>query len=438
MKKTNKIYCFIQYPTLETKQVKELAIDALSLGRMMFQPTYLEYNQQIFPYSLMTQKSCLEKMLGDKVFTIRIHNQWSETILQKKGESILEHHYLTKEAFESKKEILLDYVNLRMEYAQFAYIRSYDEFLYHNIESLASREEIETDEKIQQYPKKKNEQGKIIINGNYFAGFDIFHLGFCFTSCWRMYFSQAYGKILPMNLLREIQQVEKIEEVKNQALMIELYQNPFAWEKESNLHFQRLFRDQTGIDQLSWASGLGVLREPMIEYQLLAGILQVIQYQNDFLQPVVKSQATHFVTRMYQLQTKQEKIKRTKGFLNAQAFFPMINNRKREMQRMIPLMVGESIDEGISAYEFYIRNYLEVIIVDQRYTGYTPVLTFFLPDKHFASIPLKQLIQNMKDITFSEIVCKPNCKETHLSKGNKRLHVEFCPLSLLEKQRNSF
>lgn len=67
------------------------------------------------------------------------------------------------------------------------------------------------------------------------------------------------------------------------VVMVELYRDPFQWDHELNLSYQRLFRDQTGIDQLTWDNGVGILREPYIEYAFGDHLIQTIQYQNDRL-----------------------------------------------------------------------------------------------------------------------------------------------------------
>ncbi len=430
MQKTDKIYCYLQSTASDPERLKQQASDCLTLGRLVFDPVLIELDDECVPFSVAQQQALLENLPAEN-FTLRIRDEWSESVFQQHHDVLFERHYFTREQFISKRSIILDYLNIQMKHAQFAYIRSYDEFLYHNIERLDYRQMIESPEIIEQHPKKKNKFGEIILDGHYFPGYDIFHLGFCFTSCWRMYFGELYRSVLPLNLIREVQQVERVVEMYDNTLMVELYKDPYRWDEPSNLHFQRLFRDQLGIDQLTWLNGIGVLREPFVEYRSAFHSLQIIQYQNDFLQPVPKSQATHFVTRMYNLDTSEETVTQVKGSLNAQAYFPMINDRQRKMKTVVTLMVGQTVDEGLSAYEFYIRNYLEINLADKRYDTYTPILTFFLPDKHFAQIPIRQLKAQMMDVSFNEERVEQGHRELRLSKGNKRLQVEFFPLSFL-------
>ena len=53
------------------------------------------------------------------------------------------------------------------------------------------------------------------------------------------------------------------------------------------------FRDQIGVDQLTWDNGVG-FREPFIEYAFGHQLIQTIQYQNDRLQPAVQTQSDPF------------------------------------------------------------------------------------------------------------------------------------------------
>jgi hypothetical protein len=212
---------------------------------------------------------------------------------------------------------------------------------------------------------------------------------------------------------------------------VELYKDPYRWNTPANLHFQRMFRNQLGIDQLSWLNGVGVLREPFVEYRTSFNLLQIIQYQNDFLQPVPKSQSTHFVTRMYNPLTKEEQVSRIKGTLNTQAYFPLINERQRKMKTVITLFVDQTIDEGLEAYEFYLRQYLAINLDDKKYKSYTPIITFFLPDEYVAKIPLAKLKERMSDVLFSKEKMGRKKSVFSVKKGEVQLQVELLPLSTI-------
>ena len=116
-----------------------------------------------------------------------------------------------------------------------------------------------------------------------------------------MYFSEYYERVLPLVIIKDAQQVEQIQTMEEGVVMVELYRDPFQWDHPANLSYQRLFRDQIGVDQLTWDNGVGILREPFIEYAFGHQLIQTIQYQNDRLQPTVKRKATHFITRNFDL-----------------------------------------------------------------------------------------------------------------------------------------
>ena len=436
MQKTEKMYIYIQTVANKISNIHDFLQDSFILGRLVFDPQYIETNaaQDVFTIDNLTD--CIQNIPSKTDFSLRIHDGWSEVVVQKFHQMIIERVYLSKEQFIHHKELILDYLSIRMKIARFAYARSYDEFLYHNIEKVDHREMVETVKETNEHPKKKTEAGEIIVDGHYFSGYDLFHTGFCFTSCWRMYFGEEYSGILPLNLIKEVQQIDQVQEIHPNTLMVELYSDPFAWVHPQNLQFQRKFRDQLGFDQLTRLNGIGLLRDSYVEFQLSPKNYQIIQYQNDYFQPVPKIQATHFVTRTYDLETKKEEVHRVKGTLNAQAFFPDIDNRQRQLKNTIPLLLEQTVDDGLAAYEYYIRQYMEVKIQEKQYSAYQPVLTFLLPEKYLSKIPFQQLKQRLNDFYITENTNEKRKKELRLVKGEQRLRVEFLPLQLINKQKN--
>ncbi|KAF1306043.1 hypothetical protein [Candidatus Enterococcus willemsii] len=436
MPKTEKMYSYIQTMMQKIPDIQSFIYDSLALGRILFTPQFIEFNHVQQPFTLALQQEILSKIKTGQEFTLRIYDQQSETVIQQINQIVLERHYLTKEQFMTKGNILFDYMDERMKLARFGYLRPYDEFLYHNIEKITYRAMVEEEQVTARHPKKRDKTGEIIVDGYYFAGYDIFYLGFCFTSCWRMYFGEDYSTILPLDLLREVQQVEQVKDIHTNTVFIELYRNPYLWDHPQNLEYQRRFRDQLGIDQLSRMDGVGVLKEPYVEFQIAQPIHQIIQYQNDFFQPVPKHQATHFVTWMYNPLTKKQKISRVKGVLNAQAFFPIIDDRRKRMADMVTLFLEQTIDEGLEAYEYYIRNHLEIEFHDKKYATYTPVLTFVLADEVLAELPLQKLQRNMPDVSFSSEKKQKNKRSVKLIKDSNTLEVEFLPLSIIYQKKS--
>lgn len=206
-------------------------------------------------------------------------NESSIHIIQ---EAVLQRHLFTKDVFSTQKTVILSYFDETMQRdGMFGYLRSYDEYLMHNVERIEKRQNFQSIAEINALPKRKNFEQEIGIDCNQFAGYDVFYNGYTLTSCWRMYFSVFYARIIPQVIITDAQQVEQVQVRDQGIVMVELYRDPFQWDHELNLSYQRLFRDQTGIDQLTWDNGVGILREPYIEYAFGDQLIQTIQYQND-------------------------------------------------------------------------------------------------------------------------------------------------------------
>ena len=120
--------------------------------------------------------------------------------------------------------------------------------------------------------------------------------GFCLTSCWRMYFSEYYERVLPLVIIKDAQQVEqkKIQTMEEGVVMVELYRDPFQWDHPANLSYQRLFRDQIGVDQLTWDNGVGICENRLLNTRFGHQLIQTIQYQNDRLQSHRQTQSDPF------------------------------------------------------------------------------------------------------------------------------------------------
>lgn len=149
------------------------------------------------------------------------------------------------------------------------------------------------------------------------------------------------------------------------------------------MRFQQLFRDQLGISQLSYTNGVGLLKQPYIEFAFEDTVIQTVQYQNEQFQPTKKSDASYFVTRTYNFLTNQYRVNRMKGGLNALAYFPWIDDESERMMNYHILYPELTLDKGLAAFEYYIRDSIEFEIQDMRYKDYTAVLQLFIPKKHF-------------------------------------------------------
>lgn len=436
MKKMDKIYCFTQAWSLSDSDWITQSKDWLAMTRLLFLPTVITFKEQEYPFSVEKTESFFKESLTESSFELTLSDEKNETTIQFIHEEIFQRFLIQSKLFEQQQILVESYlVGVMKNNGVFAFIRSYDEFLYHNMESLEERRSFQSEAEIQNLPKMKNQQGDIIVDCNQFAGYDVFYNGFCLTSCWRMYFSRHYSQIFPLEIIKEIQQVEQIKELEEGILLIELHKNPWQWDHPSNLEFQRLFRDQLGIDQIIWNNGVGVLREPFIEYAYGNHTIQSVQYQNERLQPTPKKQATHFVTRSYDLLNHKYHEKRVRGGLNAQAYFPWIDEPGMKMMNYIVLNPQYTLDAGIEAYEYYIRNYLEVDVIDERYDNYTVCLNIYIPKEFLASLPISELKEKMKDVHFSRLHKRRGKYWINVKKQRNHLRVYFVSTQELIHQR---
>ena len=319
----------------------------------------------------------------------------------------------------------LDYLKNRLiDHGFFAYIRSYDEYLYHNTSDLSERRSFETAKETNVLPKMKGLNGDIVVDCNVFPGYDVFYKGVCLTACWWLFLGAPYKKLFAKQLLLEIQQVERVAEL-GSGVFFELYKDPFQWQEKANLKFQQLFRDQLGISQLSYTNGVGLLKQPYIEFAFEDTVIQTVQYQNEQFQPTEKSEASYFVTRTYNFLTNQYRVNRMKGGLNALAYFPWIDDESERMMNYHILYPELTLDKGLAAFEYYIRDSIEFEIQDMRYKDYTAVLQLFIPKTAFLDFPLEELKSALKDMTIHQVSRKNDSLTFSLEKEAKHLIVSF-------------
>ncbi|MGF2140902.1 hypothetical protein [Enterococcus innesii] len=437
MIKTEKIYGFLQSTQMEAAQLRLLIENWFALVRLSYQPTEYYYNQQAKkPYDL-DEVSQLLHSAPEKINTELIvtdgQNESSIHIIQ---EAVLQRHLFTKDVFSTQKPLILSYFDETMQRdGLFGYLRSYDEYLMHNVEGIEKRQNFQSIAEINALPKRKNFEQEIVIDCNQFSGYDVFYNGYTLTSCWRMYFSAFYAHIIPQVIITDAQQVEQVQVRDQGGVMVELYRDPFQWDHELNLSYQRLFRDQTGIDQLTWDNGVGILREPYIEYAFGDHLIQTIQYQNDRLQPTTKRSATHFVTRSFDLVNEEYQERRVKGYLNAQAYFPWVDQERLRMMDYIVLKPELTIDDGVEAYSFYIRSHLEIEYSEDRFKDYTACLQFYLPETALKHLPLDALKAAMPDVHFGYLHRTRKYTWVNLKKDGKKLRVYFMNTQKLVEQQ---
>lgn len=439
MKKTEKIYMVGQLIDFDLPLLKESVLDWISFIRILTTPITMQFNmEQPENFDLFHLKERVEALTNQN------NDQWFKIIsdhgefhVHVFGKTIFERNILDKEIYVNAKLIFDDYCDKRMiRHGLYGYVRSYDEYLENNVAVIEERT-FNTPEELKHLPKMYDKEKQVIVDCNQLAGYDVFYKGLCMTSCWKMYYSNVYFQLIPRQVFMEIQQVQSIVELSEQMIRIELYTDPFNWDHEVNLKYQRLFRDQIGFDQLAWNNGIGVLREPYIEFAYGDDTVQTVQYQNDLLQPIEKKKATYFVTRTYDFIQNRYLEKRTRGALNAQAFFPWVDEGSMKMMNYRVLNPEFAIDNGLDAYEFYIRQFLEIEIQDERYQDFTSVLRFYLPKETIETIPLDDLQDRLQDVNISNLKQKKLTTRFDLKKEQNHLRVVFLDYSYLDSISNT-
>ncbi|MGM0124074.1 hypothetical protein IGI37_001448 [Enterococcus sp. AZ194] len=432
------IYGILRVDTAKESEKIQLAEDWLSLVRISIEPTYFKLEEsEPQSFDLEKMKGLIRDLADLNEVTWLVGNEDNELSFSYFKGRILEKYIFSKVVFFKNQSLIKDYLLKKMtEYkGVMAYLRSFNEYRYSNLGSLNERLAFETIEEIEQLPKLKTMTGEERVDCNQFAGYDIFFKGLCLTSCWQMFFGEPYYSLIPKQIFKEVQQVEFAQEHKNQVMEIQLYKDPYKWAHESNLKFQRLFRDQLGFDSLAWDNGVGVLREPYIEYIYPKNFIHTVQYQNDSLQPTSKKAASHFITRTYDLIQGAYQEKRVKGALSAQAFFPWIDESQAKMVAYRVIDPELTLDNGLAAYAYYIRDYLEIDVIDDKYPDYEAILRFYIPQNQLAQIPFDELFKQFPDTKIGPIKRKKGTISVELKKERNHLRVLFLDYDKLEELR---
>lgn len=433
MKKTGKIYMVTQRVVSSLEELKQEILDWLSFSRILTTPESYRFGDDPFQsFDLLALTHRVQRLSKAEDLWMKVNGPDGEFQVHISKMTLHERTILDGNLFSAYRSIVENYCDTKMEKnGVYGYIRAFDEQLYSNVEVIGKRT-FENESEIKALPKRYNSKKEIIIDCNQLAGCDIFFKGLCLTSCWKMYYSSLYFKLIPKPIFLEVQQVDTIEELANQVVKITLFKDPFNWNVPANLKYQRLFRDQMGFDQLAWTNGTGVLRPPYIEYAFSQEMIQTVQYQSDYFQPVEKKSATYFVTRSYDYLQQKYVENRTKGILNAQAYFPWIDEKSRKMMNYRVLNPEMAIDGGLSAYEFYIRQFLEIEVLDQKYDHFVSVLRFYLPKEAMKEIPLEALWDKLVDMNISNLKQKELSTRFDLNKAKNHLRVVFLDYSNLE------
>ncbi|MDR2832615.1 MAG: hypothetical protein LBV67_02750 [Streptococcaceae bacterium] len=429
------IYMVAQYVDYHLDELHTAIADWTIMIRLLDEPQTFQVDQEepvaYDPYDVISR---IEQVSMDDNFWWRVESKAGKFNIHVYNGTLYARNLFNEEYFFTYEQMIFDYFDHRMaDHGLYGYLRSYDEYLYNNTSRLEERLEFETPQEVAQLPKMLNRHHREIVDCNQLAGYDIFFKGLCLTSCWKMYFSNYYYRLIPKQILEEVHQVEANEQLGNDMLRITLYKDPRNWEKEVNQKSQRMFRDQMGYDQLAWNNGVGILRDPYIEYAFGDNSVHSVQYLNKHGQPTQKKKATQFITRTWDyIQNKYEEHQMV-GTLNSQAYFPWIDELGQKMMNYRVINPDLATDSGLDAYEYYIRNFLELELEnDERYEKFTSVLRFYIPKNHVKQLPVEELRKKMPDVTFKEKRLKHSTPTFDLRKGKNHLRVIFMDYDMLD------
>ncbi|MDR3157050.1 MAG: hypothetical protein LBT69_03965 [Lactobacillales bacterium] len=435
MKKKEQLLMVGQYADFSLEGLQEALFDWLSLARILTIPMIFRENKKqrvLFDLDDVTQRIKMISKETDVWWSLEAGN--AKFQVHVRGKTLFCSNFLSKELF-AKYESLIDnyFVSRLEENGIFGYLRSSDEYEFNNISHLKLRT-FDTPEELEKLPKCYDSDWNVAVDCNQLAGYDLLHEGLMLTSCWRMFFSKHYYCYVPKAVFEAVQQVYQVRSHKSDLLEITLFKDPWNWDAEVNLNYQRLFRDQVGFDQLAWGNGVGLLREPYIEFAFEERCVHTVSYLDQQGQPISKKQASIFVTRSYDFKEGQYVEHHLKGRLNAQAFFPWIDESKKKMMNYCVLNPEYALDKGACAFEFYIREFLELELdEDSSYHQYLPILRFYIPKIEMFKVPFEIVSKKMSDVEFQKIKYPGNDPTFDLKKGENRLRIVFMDYAKLMK-----
>ncbi|MGX6978648.1 hypothetical protein ACWN8V_05245 [Vagococcus elongatus] len=386
-----------------------------------------EINEDDFNHLL---GSSVQEKETQQLFKIT-HEQFSMEILIRKGR-VLETLLVDSPLYHHLENILLDYLEQRMiSCGTYAYVRDYEEYLAHNVEDIQERLELKL-----QYPESirymKDDKGNKLVDCSQYSGYDLMFRGLALTSCWKMWFSENYFYVVPKQAFLDVQQVDEVKELAREVIRVTLYNSPLDWREEANLHFQKLFKKQLGFEQIEWTNGVGVLAEPYVDFLQSGDRMQMIQYQNEYLQPVEKTKAKHFTTRIFNYAQNFYVESRRFGYLNSQAYFPFELGMNNDCLAYWILNTDYSLDKGIESFLYYISYYLKAKKMLFQPMRQKTILRFYLPKTSLGTVPMRGLEDALLESGFSVKDSTPG-KELIVASNRETLAVEFRDVDHLKK-----
>jgi len=426
------IYCLMQLAHLETEEsFRQQLDDWFSLCRILMEPESYLVGEDMTD-SHLYKKEEIATILAN--FSLKTDTPFQSLILKGPGGDLVLKVFhgsihmmftITYEIFTAYQLIIENFFDEKMcQKGVYAYIRDMQEFLSHNLLSLQDRQTLAINHP--KYPPLMyNTLHEQVVDCSQLAGYDCQYHGLIFTSCWKMWFSPVYGQWIPKQAFLDVQQVNDLTELSNGVIRITLHENPLDWHLAANLDFQRMFRDQLGFDRLEWDNGVGVLREPYAEFFRSPDQIRMIQYQNNYLQPVGKNQATYFFTRISNMKTGAYSESGVFGKLNSKAYFPWQDDEQKRMYSYMIIDPSLMIDQGVEAFTFYIHQYFPFSFKDNKLEDYQPILRFYIPEESLNSFPFEMLIGELDADSVQFYRKKEDCSQLLIKKNQQKMWVQF-------------
>lgn len=441
MKNREKIYLVFQSNTLETsKEVTGIVTDWYLLSQIVSSSTLTYYEgldgekRKIEASELNHELSELKK---ESTCYFEIKNAEIESQLTLFNQKIFQSILIEKSVFEKFKVIFLDYLDqLMIKHGLYAFARSYEEYLVHNLEDVAEREQLVTEHPVE-IRLMKNDMGEVMVDCSQYSGYNLIYNELCLTSCWKMWFSMDYYHLIPKQAFLDVQQVDEVKELPAEVVRVTLFHSPFDWKLKANREFQSIFRRQLGFEQIEWINGVGILEQPCTEFIQSQDKTQMIQYQNKNMQPVEKTEATHFTARIFNYAQHLYIESRRSGRLNYQAYFPFEISETGERLVYWILHPEYCIDDGIEAFRYYIDYYLEaqnkLVSPEKLKTN----LNFYIPISIYKKLDKKKL-KHMFTSSEAKLYQVEDPFQLYIAKNGESLTVQFRPIESLEEDARNW
>ncbi|MGY3746510.1 hypothetical protein ACWN8P_04570 [Vagococcus salmoninarum] len=368
---------------------------------------------------------------------LTLKNQQEELSYVYSNQTSHQRFLLIEETYVTNQNLLEDYVNQLMEKTgSYAFIRPLAEFLSHNLQTFQERQ-LENLDFPKELPVMYDQNHQEIVDTSQLSGYDYQLEELTFTSCWQMWYTRDYFQVIPKKVFLDLQQVTSVSAISEKTVKVVLYSDPHLWQHSQNIKFQFLFRDQLGFDHLEWRNGVGVMREAYTEFTTFNNGTQMIQFQNSSLQPTTKLKARHFTTRLFNGPTNQYVEGRRYGVLNENAYFPWRDEKNKQLIAYWTINPIYMLDSGLKAFEFYIKQYIEVFNQQMINSEYQGVLRFYLPGEALSNLPLEQLKERHHMKKLSELTGAKEKISLLLPLTQKGLIIEFLKIEELADSKGA-